>query len=250
MIPYREWISRSSTERNTRIIFALDLAGENPARLYQKGKRLLESTLDSLCAIKLQRQTIFNIGTEATKRIINRAHEDNVPCIIDDKISDIGETNKAVAESYFNMGFDALTASPFVGWIDGLQPLFKAAHDKQKGVIILTYMSHSGASEVAGKKVVTESGNQRPQYLLFVKRALQWDSDGLVVGATRPKVIANVKQLVGDRVPIYSPGVGAQGGSLARAARAGTDFFILGRSIATSAHPHKVAAQCAKDSQA
>ena len=250
MKSYREWISKSSSERNTRIILALDLDGTGARRLFERGRILLESTLESLCAVKLGRQTIMNLGMDRTRLILNLAHEDEIPCIVDDKISDIGETNRAIAEAYFRLGFDALTASPFVGWLDGLQPLFKASHDKQKGVIILSYMSHTGAVDVAGRKVIVGSGKKPElQYLLFARRALQWGADGLVVGATRPKVIEAVKRTVGDRVPVYSPGVGSQGGSLARAAKAGTDFFILGRSIATSAHPERVAASCAKESR-
>ncbi len=250
MKSYREWISKSSSERNTRIILALDLDGTGEHKLLERGKRLLESTLESVCAVKLGRQTILNLGMHRTKRILNLAHEEEIPCIVDDKTSDIGETNKAIAEAYFRLGFDALTASPFVGWLDGLQPLFKTSHDKQKGVIILSYMSHLGALDVAGRKVIVGSGRKPElQYLLFARRALQWGADGLVVGATRPRAIEAVKRAVGDRVPIYSPGVGTQGGSLARAAKAGSDFFILGRSIATSAHPERVAASCAKQSR-
>ena len=249
MTSYKEWISKSSTERNTRIILALDLDGTVPQKLFEEGKRLLQSTLVSLCAVKLGRQTVLNLGMERTRRILSLVHEEEIPCIVDDKISDIGETNRAIAEAYFRVGFDALTASPFVGWLDGLQPLFKASHDKEKGVIILSYMSQPGALDVAGRKVIMSQGKQELQYLLFAKRALQWGADGLVVGATRPEAIESVKRIVGDNVPIYSPGVGAQGGSLARVDKAGADYFILGRSIASSPHPERVAATCAKESR-
>jgi len=166
---------------------------------------------------------------------------------MDDKISDIGETNRAIADAYFRLGFDALTASPFVGWIGGLDQLFETAHDKRKGVIILSYMSHPGASEVADQRIKV-ARRADPQYLQFARRAVQWGADGLVVGATRPLIVASVKKTVGSRIPIYSPGVGAQGGSIAKAAKAGTDFFILGRSISTSSHPERVAANFARES--
>ena len=124
---YREWISKSARERHTRIIFALDLDGAGPEKLHSKGKKLLESTLRSLCALKVGRQTVLNVGTERTRRLIELAHREDIPCIVDDKLSDIGPTNKAIAESYFRLGFDALTASPLPGWIDGLQPLFETS---------------------------------------------------------------------------------------------------------------------------
>jgi orotidine-5'-phosphate decarboxylase len=200
--------------------------------------------------VKLGRQTILNMGTERTRRIVEQVHEQGIPCIVDDKLSDIGETNKAIAESYFRIGFDGLTASPLVGWRLGLQPLFRVAHDTKKGVIVLAYMSHPGASECFGRLVLLEKKEgAEPQYLAFAKRAVQWRADGVVVGATRPEIIESVKRVVKDKVPIYSPGVGAQGGSSASSASAGTDFFIVGRSITTSSHPKRKAAQYATESR-
>jgi len=245
---YREWISHSAAERNTKIILALDLAASHAPQVFEKGRTLLRKTIVSLCAVKLGRHTILNMGTERTRRIVELVHDQGIPCVVDDKISDIGETNKAIAESYFRLGFDGLTASPLVGWREGLQPLFRFAHNYGKGVIVLAYMSHPGASEGFGQKVLLEKQRTIPQYLLFARRALQWGADGVVVGATRPKIIENVKRVIGDKVPIYSPGVGAQGGSLATSAKAGTDFFIVGRSITKSSHPEKTAAQLARES--
>jgi orotidine-5'-phosphate decarboxylase len=247
---YREWIQRSSVERNTKVILALDLEGRHPARVFDDGKRLLRNTLDSLCGVKLGRQTVLNLGTERTRRIVEFVHEQEIPVIIDDKLNDIGETNRAIAESYFRLGVDGLTASPFVGWLGGLQPLFSIAHDNEKGVILLAYMSHPGASEGYGQMVISGRRKQ-PQalHLVFARRARQWGADGVVVGATRPDVIKEVKRLVGNEVPIYSPGIGAQGGRMASSARAGTDYFIIGRSITKSVHPERAAASCAKESR-
>ncbi len=246
---YQEWISRSAAERNTRIVLALDLAGSHGPRVFDEGRTLLRKTIENLCAVKLGRHTILNMGTNRARCIVELVHEQGIPCIVDDKLSDIGETNKAIAESYFRLGFDGLTASPLVGWREGLQPLFRVAHDDGKGVIVLAYMSHPGASEGFGQKVLVEKRKRaEPQYLLFARRALQWRADGVVVGATRPEIIENVKRAVGDEVPIYSPGVGAQGGSLASSAKAGTDFFIVGRSITNSSHPERASAQYARES--
>lgn len=237
-------------ERDTKIILALDFDGGRPARLFEDGLRLLRKTVESLCAVKLGRQTVLNLGTERTQRFVEFVHEQGIPCIVDDKLNDIGATNKAIAESYFRLGIDGLTASPFVGWLEGLQPLFEIAHDNGKGVIVLSYMSHPGASEGYGQTVVLERRKKtEPLYLLFAKRARQWGADGVVVGATRPEVIREVKKIVGSRVPIYSPGVGTQGGGMATSARAGTDYFIIGRSITRSANPERVAANYAKMSR-
>ena len=62
-----------------------------------------------------------------------------------------------------------------------------------------------------------------------------------MVGATRPQVVREAKRILGGSVPIYSPGVGAQGGELAAALEAGTDYFIIGRSITESTAPSRKA---------
>jgi orotidine-5'-phosphate decarboxylase len=51
-------------------------------------------------------------------------------------------------------------------------------------------------------------------------------------------------------VPIFSPGVGTQGGEVRRSLKAGTDYFIIGRSITGAKNPAKVAAEFAKASVA
>ncbi len=246
---YKEWISRSSQNRETRIVLALDVDDGTREGLLERSERLLKRTISSVCAVKLGRQTVLNLGARGTKRLTRIVHENDIPCIIDDKINDIGETNRAIAEAYFRMGFDGLTANPFTGWRGGLEPLFQLAHQRHHGVILLTYMSHPGASEGYGQKVVAK-GKRTPesQYRLFANDAVRWGADGAVVGATRPNVIREVKSILRDKVPIYSPGVGAQGGRLADSSRAGTDYFIIGRSITRSPRPEETALEYARES--
>ncbi len=246
---YKEWISRSSAERRTRIILALDLDGASSKELFERSERLLRRTIGKFCAVKLGRQTVLNLGTVRTRHLTRIVHGEDIPCIIDDKLNDIGETNRAIAESYFRMGFDGLTANPFAGWRGSLQPLFQLAHEHRNGVILLAYMSHQGAAEGYGQKVIIgDKKTPIAQYRLFASNAVRWGADGVVVGATRPNVIREVKSIVRDKVPIYSPGIGAQGGKLLSASKAGTDFFIVGRSITRSPHPEKTALEYAGES--
>jgi orotidine-5'-phosphate decarboxylase len=66
---------------------------------------------------------------------------------------------------------------------------------------------------------------------------LKWVADGVVVGATVPAKIAEVKQILGEKVAIYSPGVGAQGGDAETAVKAGASYLIVGREITNSYNP-------------
>ncbi len=155
--------------------------------------------------------------------------------IMDAKVNDIGNTNQIIAEYYFAAGFDAIIANPFVGWEEGLKPLFEVSKKLNRGVILLTYMSHKGASEGYGQTIIdAQTGEKTLQYISFARKALMWGADGVVVGATVPQKIAEVKQILQDKVDIYSPGVGAQGGAAETAIKAGASYLIVGREITNS----------------
>jgi orotidine-5'-phosphate decarboxylase len=160
---------------------------------------------------------------------------------MDAKVNDIGATNQVIADYYFAAGFDAIIANPFVGWDEGLKPLFDVAKRLERGVILLTYMSHKGASEGYGQTIINPAVEKTPQYLSFAKKALEWGADGVVVGATYPEKIAEVKQIVGGNVAIFSPGVGAQGGAAETALKAGASYIIVGREITLSDNPEQAA---------
>ncbi len=201
------------------------------------------------CGLKLGRQTILSLGTRRTRQLIATAQQEAIPTIVDDKLNDIGETNRQIAEAYFRLGLDGLTVNPFAGWRGGLESVFRLASKLNKGIIVLVYMSHPGATEGYGQRVQTLAGGRtQPQYKVFAKKALAWKADGVVVGATRPRIVEQVRSIIGNRLPIYSPGLGTQGGDLRRASLAGTDYFIIGRSITRAYNPEKAAAEYANES--
>jgi orotidine-5'-phosphate decarboxylase len=103
-------------------------------------------------------------------------------------------------------------------------------------------MSHKGASEGYGQTIIDpETGEETKQYVSFAKKALKWGADGVVVGATYPEKIAEVKQILKDKVAIYSPGVGAQGGAAETALKAGASYLIVGREIINAGDPAEAA---------
>jgi orotidine-5'-phosphate decarboxylase len=246
---FREAIQEASKNNFSKIILALDLNGSASGQMLRTSRNLLEKTAPYICAVKFGRQTVLNLGTERTRTLIKHAHANDLPCIIDDKLNDIDETNKAIAEAYFGLGFDGIIVNPFVGWKGGLQPVFKLARDNGKGVIVLVYMSHPGAAESYGQLVFNGHNKRpRPQFEIFAEKAGLWKADGAVVGATRPDIVRKVKAKLRDGVRIYSPGIGAQGGEILSTSRAGTDFFIIGRSITTASDPEKIVHNYARQS--
>jgi orotidine-5'-phosphate decarboxylase len=176
------------------------------------------------------------------QQLVKRIHAKGLLAIMDCKANDIGATNQVIAEYYYAAGFDALIANPFIGWEEGLKPIFDVARKLQRGVILLTYMSHKGASEGYGQTVCDEKAVKKTlQYVSFAKKALKWDADGAVVGATYPEKIRELHGILGENVPIYSPGIGAQGGAAETALKAGARYLIVGRDITLAQNPSEAA---------
>ncbi|OGD53297.1 hypothetical protein A3K80_05665 [Candidatus Bathyarchaeota archaeon RBG_13_38_9] len=103
-------------------------------------------------------------------------------------------------------------------------------------------MSHKGASQGYSRIVMESDSTEKiPQFIIFAKNALAWKADGAVVGATQPNNITVVKQILGENVPIFAPGIIAQGASPKDAIKAGADYLIVGRGILLSSEPEKSA---------
>jgi orotidine-5'-phosphate decarboxylase len=230
-------------KKNSNIVLALDQTVGGAEDLYKKSMGILDETHPYLCGLKLNYHLVLPLGLfDGTRKIIERAHGLGLPVIMDCKINDVGYTNRVIAENYFRAGFDAITANPFVGWEDGLQSVFKVAESMHRGVILLVYMSHKAAWEGYGQKVQDSNTDEsKLQYTVFAQKALLWNADGVVVGATFPEKIREVHAILGGKVPIYSPGVGIQGGDVKAALRAGSKYLIVGRSITLASNPGQAA---------
>jgi len=237
---FRQNILSASKNNFSRIILALDLQGSSQSELLRTGKKLIEKTAPYICAIKLGRQTVLNLGMVKTRTLIATSHANELPCIIDDKLGDIDETNSAISQAYFELGFDSIIVNPIAGWKGGLEPVFTLAHKARKGVIVLVYMSNPGATEAYGQLVLRNShGKPQHQYEIFAEKADLWGADGAVVGGNRPDIVKKVRAKLHNGIHIYSPGIGTQGGKVLRASNAGSDFFIIGRSITRSSDPER-----------
>jgi orotidine-5'-phosphate decarboxylase len=241
----------SQKQKDSNIILALDIASKSRSNLFSKSLKLLEQVHLYICAVKLNHHLILPLGLfDRVQQILKLAHRYELPTIMDCKINDIGSTNKVIAENYYKAGFDAVIANPFVGWKEGLQPVFEVAQREQKGVILLCYMSHEAAWEGYGQTIQEAKTDATTlQYVVFAKKALEWNADGIVVGATYPEKIEEIAKITTDKVPIYSPGVGTQGGDIRSAVKAGARYLIVGRTIFSAPNPASMARQIREDAK-
>ena len=187
---------------------------------------IVDATRDLVCAYKPNVGFYESRGSEGIKELEGTiAHiRDVAPSVIvlvDGKRGDIGSTNAAYAMAYFETwGADAATVNGYAGGAD-LQP-FLAYEDK--AVFVWCRSSNEGAAELQDLPVETD-GLTMPFYQALARRAVEWGprgSVGLVVGATYPKELAEVRAIAPD-APILLPGVGAQEGSLRASVEAGVD---------------------------
>jgi orotidine-5'-phosphate decarboxylase len=232
----------ASKAKKSSIVMALDFPYHRPQEreaLLAKAQNMLDMVSPYVCAVKINHHLTLPLGTfGGVQTIVSQAHDNGLLAIMDGKVNDIGATNTVIAEYYFEAGFDALIANPFIGWEEGLKPIFDVAQTRRKGVILLGYMSHKGAAEGYGQKVCDpQTGELISQYYAFARKALAWKANGVVVGATLPDRIREIYSVLGENVPIYSPGVGAQGGAAHVAVQAGARYLIVGREIVQAKNP-------------
>jgi orotidine-5'-phosphate decarboxylase len=153
-------------------------------------------------------------GLEALRETV-RLIPSGVLAIGDAKRGDIANTMRLYAKALFEVyGFDAVTASPYLGR-DALAPFLDHA---ARGVFVLCRTSNPGAAEIVELDVAG-----KPLYRRVAERAREWNEKGnlgLVVGATVPHELAMVREDC-PSLPILLPGIGAQGGDLSQAVAAG-----------------------------
>jgi orotidine-5'-phosphate decarboxylase len=166
-------------------------------------------------------------------------HSYGLQSVADIKLNDIPSTNKIAISHLSSMGFDAITVNPFIGTA-GLRAAVVHTHKLRLGILVLVYMSHIGAERGYGINFLSSNSQPTLLYQKFFQDAIACRADGVIVGANRLEILREIA-CKKDRIPIYSPGLGVQGGDIEQVANCGTDFFIVGRSIIGSKDPLKTA---------
>lgn len=199
-------------------------------------KAIIDATADLVCAYKPNSAFYEAYGVEgisALKKTVDYIKEKypDIPVILDAKRADIGSTNLGYIEEAFDwLGVDAVTVHPYLGK-KAMKPFLDRT---DKGIIVLARTSNPGAGEFQDLRV---GEPQEPLYQVIARNvATSWNDNGncgVVVGATYPRELAEVRKIVGD-MPILIPGIGAQGGEVEATVKAGQDSRKMGMIINSS----------------
>jgi orotidine-5'-phosphate decarboxylase len=207
------------------------LQGE-PDGLVRFCTAIIDATADLACAFKPQIAYFAALGAEDQLEAICRYLRETypqIPLVLDAKRGDIGATAHQYArEAFERYGADAVTVNPYMGF-DSVEPYLEW---QDRGVIVLCRTSNAGGSDLQ----FLDCGGQ-PLYQHVARLvADKWNRNGqcaLVVGATFPDELAQVRRLVGD-MPLLVPGIGAQGGDIEATVRAGRSAAGTGMMINSS----------------
>ena len=244
MTKFKTRIRQSSTD--SRIILANDYRSVNKKTVSQTIQNI--KTLHKfLCGIKLNFHMLLPLGNEEIIRINKTAHQYGLLTFADIKLNDIGNTNQITSKTLWDFGFDAIIINPIMG-PKAIRKIVTEAHKRDKGVIALCHMSAPEAKASYEINVkLSKNSKPKPLYQLFLKWAISSGADGIIVGATYPKIINYCKKISGKKLDIYSPGIGTQGGSGKKAITSGSDFLIVGRTILGSKNPPRMAWQLCQE---
>ena len=226
MTTFKTRLSQIS-KSNGKVILAndYDLSVKN---LQSKTLQNIKELNPYLCGIKLNFHLLLPLSAKEIIKINKTAHDYGLQTIADIKLNDIGNTNRVTTGHLWNLGFDAVIVNPIMG-LDSLKNLVKSSHKEQKGVITLCHMSAPEAKLSYDMEI--KMGKKQRLYQLFLNWALIAKVDGIVVGATFPKIIQYCSKKAEKNLSIFSPGVGTQGGNAQKVISSGTNYLIVGRTI-------------------
>ena len=236
MATFKTRLSQIS-KSNGKVILANDY-DSSEKNLQNKTIQNIKKLNPYLCGVKLNFHLLLPLSAKEIIKINKTAHDFGLQTIADIKLNDIGNTNRVTTEHLWNLGFDAVIANPIMG-LDSLKNLVKSSHKQQKGVITLCHMSAPEAKLSYDMEI--KMGKKQQLYQLFLNWALTAKVDGIVVGATFPKIIQYCSKQAGRNLSIFSPGVGTQGGNASEVISSGTNYLIVGRTILNDKDPISMA---------
>ncbi len=145
-------------------------------------------------------------GWQVLEKLVSEVPGD-ILLLADAKRGDIGNSSKFYARALLQeLPFRSATVSPYLG-SDSIIPFIE---DENKGAFVLCVTSNPSGRELQ------EHGANKPLYIRtaeLVQGLNQHKNLGLVIGATKPEQLLDVRQRF-PSLPFLIPGVGSQGGGI------------------------------------
>ncbi len=189
------------------------LQGKEDA-LFEFNKALVDATSPYVCAYKPQ--AAYYAGQDADDQLAKtiayiKANYPEIPVILDVKRGDIGSTAEMYAkEAFERYEADAVTVNPYMG-SDALKPFLDYA---DRGVIILCRTSNAGGNDL--QNLVCDGRPVYEHVAELSKGKYNYNNNvALVIGATYPEELGKIRSICPE-LPFLVPGVGAQGGDVAK----------------------------------
>ncbi len=236
---FSQMLSDCWDKNDSLLCVGLDPAPERFPQKFKNSERpifdfcreIVDATADLVCSFKPQIAYFSSCGAERELAdLIDWIHQNHpgVPVILDAKRGDIGSTAAHYAkEAFLRYKADCVTLSPYMGW-DSVEPYLAYP---EKGEFILCRTSNKGGDDFQMANVDGE-----PLYMRVAEKVEGWNASGqlgLVIGATYPQEIARVRAIA-PTLTFLVPGVGAQGGDIDAAVKAGMNSGKTGLVINSS----------------
>jgi len=215
---YFDRLRSLSRERQTLLCVGLD---PDPDRIeggaagaLRHCLEVVRQTEEHVCCFKPNSAFWEQYGPDGWKALMElRDEAPATPFLFDAKRGDMDNTMRAYARAAFGtLAMDAATVNPYLG-ADSLQEFVKY---EDRGIYVLCRTSNPGAADLQHMRA-----DGQPLYRHVAALAGRMNAKGnvgLVVGATAPDQIAEVRAITD--LPFLLPGVGAQGGDVEAAVRA------------------------------
>jgi orotidine-5'-phosphate decarboxylase len=215
---YFDRLRALAKDRHTLLCVGLDpdpdrIAG-GAAGALRHCREVVRQTEEYACCFKPNSAFWEQYGPDGWKALLElRGEAPHTPFLFDGKRGDMGNTMRAYAITAFvTLAMDAATVNPYLG-ADSIE---EYTSYQDRGVYVICRSSNPGAASLQHL-----DAEGRPLYMRVAEMAQSLNAHGnvgLVVGATAPREIAEIR--AASPLPFLIPGVGAQGGDLEGSVRA------------------------------
>lgn len=214
-----------------RLIVSLDLPGLEPA------EAMIKRLGDSVSFYKIGYQLVYRGGLPLAQKLRDAGKK----VFIDVKLHDIGNTVKSGVESLSSLGATFVTVHAYP---QTMQSAVEGRGNSSLRILAVTVLTsyNQADMEAAGYK-----HGIADLVAIRARQAKEIGVDGIVCS---PEEVTAVREIVGDRMALVTPGIRPAGSDAgdqkrimtpSRAIKAGSDYLVVGRPIMEAADPKAAA---------